>query len=112
MNPFATPVVVAGVGARTAVGMTAPATAAAVRAGVAGFEKHPFVVDTAGHAMIVARRPVPRPGLGRLGPARGTGRAGGGRGGLRVRCRPEWQAADPGVHWAAAGPPGPRRRMS
>jgi 3-oxoacyl-[acyl-carrier-protein] synthase-1 len=37
--------------------MTAPATAAAVRAGVAGFAKHPFVVDTAGNRMIVAAAP-------------------------------------------------------
>ena len=41
MNPFGTTVVVVGVGARTAVGMTAPATAAAVRAGVAGFDEAP-----------------------------------------------------------------------
>ena len=57
MNPFGTTVVVVGVGARTAIGMTAPATAAAVRAGVAGFEKHPFVIDTAGNRMIVAAAP-------------------------------------------------------
>jgi len=54
VNQFGTTVVVVGVGARTAVGMTASATAAAVRAGVAVFEKHPFVVDTAGNRMIVA----------------------------------------------------------
>jgi 3-oxoacyl-[acyl-carrier-protein] synthase-1 len=35
--------------------MTAPATAAAVRAGIAGFAKHPFMVDTAGNRMVVAR---------------------------------------------------------
>lgn len=57
MTPFATPVVVIGVGARTAVGMTAPATAAAIRAGVAGFAKHPFAVDTAGNRMIIAAAP-------------------------------------------------------
>jgi 3-oxoacyl-[acyl-carrier-protein] synthase-1 len=62
MNPFGTTVMVLGVGARTAVGMTAPATAAAVRAGVAGFENHPFVIDTAGNKMIVAAAPY-------LGPA-------------------------------------------
>src|SRR5262249_14202542 len=44
-------------GARTAIGMTAPATAAAVRAGIAGFGPHPFMVDTAGNHMIVARTP-------------------------------------------------------
>lgn len=57
MTPFATPVVVIGVGARTAVGMNAPATAAAIRAGVAGFAKHPFAVDTAGNRMIIAAAP-------------------------------------------------------
>lgn len=46
-----------GSGARTAVGMTAAATAAAVRAGIAGFGEHPFVVDTAGKSMIVALAP-------------------------------------------------------
>lgn len=50
-------VAVVGLGARTAVGMTAAATAAAVRAGIAGFGEHPFVVDTAGKSMIVALAP-------------------------------------------------------
>jgi 3-oxoacyl-[acyl-carrier-protein] synthase I len=50
-------VVVVGVGGRTAVGMTAPATTAAVRAGVDGFGPHPFVVDTAGNRIIVACAP-------------------------------------------------------
>ena len=57
MNAFGTTVVVAGVGARTAVGMTAPSTCAAVRAGVDGFTQHPFVSDTAGKPMIVATAP-------------------------------------------------------
>jgi 3-oxoacyl-[acyl-carrier-protein] synthase-1 len=48
---------VVGVGAQTAVGMTAPASAAAVRAGVTGFGEHPFMIDTAGNKMIVARAP-------------------------------------------------------
>jgi 3-oxoacyl-[acyl-carrier-protein] synthase-1 len=50
-------VAVVGLGARTAVGMTAPASAAAVRAGVAGLAEHPFLIDTAGKKMIVARAP-------------------------------------------------------
>jgi 3-oxoacyl-[acyl-carrier-protein] synthase-1 len=37
--------------------MTAAASAAAVRAGVSGFDQHPFMVDTAGNPMIVARVP-------------------------------------------------------
>lgn len=57
MNLLAAPVVIAGVGARTAVGMTGPATAAAVRAGIAGFDSHPFMMDTAGSRMIVALAP-------------------------------------------------------
>jgi 3-oxoacyl-[acyl-carrier-protein] synthase-1 len=48
---------VVGVGARTAVGMTASASAAAVRAGVPNFGEHPFALDTAGNKMIVARAP-------------------------------------------------------
>lgn len=50
-------VLVAGVGARTAVGMNAAGSAAAVRAGIAGFHQHPFMVDAAGKKMIVARAP-------------------------------------------------------
>lgn len=50
-------VAIIGSGARTAIGMTAAATAAAVRAGIAGFGEHPFVVDTAGNSMIVAAAP-------------------------------------------------------
>jgi len=49
------PVVIVGYGARTAIGLTAPASAAAARAGIAGFGEHPFMVDTAGNRMIVAR---------------------------------------------------------
>lgn len=61
MNSSWTSVMVVGVGARTSIGMTAPATAAAVRAGVTGFKQHPFVVDTAGNRMIVAAAPYLRP---------------------------------------------------
>lgn len=57
MNSSSVSVVVVGLGARTAVGMTAPATAAAVRAGISGFGQHPFMVDTAGNRMIVAFAP-------------------------------------------------------
>ena len=63
MNLLGAPVLVVGVGAQTAVGMTAPATAGAVRAGVAGFEKHPFVLDTKGDPMIVAAAPYLPPNL-------------------------------------------------
>ncbi|MBV9122840.1 MAG: hypothetical protein JO112_05755, partial [Planctomycetes bacterium] len=50
-------VAVVGLGARTAIGMTAPSSAAAVRAGIPGFGEHPFMIDTAGNKMIVARAP-------------------------------------------------------
>jgi len=55
MNPPSVPVAVVGLGARTAVGMTAPATAAAVRAALAAFSEHPFLFDTAGEPYRVAR---------------------------------------------------------
>ncbi len=57
MSILGSPVVVAGVGARTAIGATAPATAAAARAGISGFANHAFMVDTAGKKMIVASAP-------------------------------------------------------
>jgi 3-oxoacyl-[acyl-carrier-protein] synthase-1 len=46
-----------GVGAVTAVGLTAPSAAAAVRAGIAGFGEHPFMIDRQGEPMIVAAVP-------------------------------------------------------
>lgn len=58
MNPLGVSVLVAGVGARTAVGMTAAATAAAVRAAVAGFSQHPFMVDGTDKPMVVASCPA------------------------------------------------------
>jgi len=50
-------VLVVGLGARTAIGTRAAGTAAAVRAGVSGAAQHPFVVDSAGRRMVVARAP-------------------------------------------------------
>jgi 3-oxoacyl-[acyl-carrier-protein] synthase-1 len=50
-------VVVIGTGCQSAVGLSAPATAAAARAGLAAFTEHPFVVDGRGERMIVARVP-------------------------------------------------------
>ena len=44
-------------GASTAVGRDAWASAAAVRAGVSGFAEHPFMIDTAGEPMRVAVAP-------------------------------------------------------
>jgi 3-oxoacyl-[acyl-carrier-protein] synthase I len=48
---------IAGVGARTAVGLDAPSSAAAVRAGIAGFTEHPELVDERGEPLVVARDP-------------------------------------------------------
>jgi 3-oxoacyl-[acyl-carrier-protein] synthase-1 len=56
-------VVLVGVGARTPLGATAAATAAAVRAGLAGFDQHAFMVDTAGNRMIVAAAAYLEPDL-------------------------------------------------
>ncbi|MBS0447267.1 MAG: hypothetical protein JSR59_15110 [Proteobacteria bacterium] len=48
-------VCVLATGARTCVGATAPASAAAIRAGMALFAEHPFMIDRHGEPMIVAR---------------------------------------------------------
>jgi 3-oxoacyl-[acyl-carrier-protein] synthase-1 len=48
---------VVGVGAATSIGMTAPATAAAVRAGIANFSDHPDMIDQIGEPYVVARAP-------------------------------------------------------
>jgi len=46
---------IVGVGACTALGADAPSTAAAVRAAIAGFADHPYMIDNAGDPMVVAR---------------------------------------------------------
>lgn len=46
-------VCIVGTGARTAVGTTAPATAAAVRAGIAVMAEHPYMIDKMGNPMLV-----------------------------------------------------------
>jgi 3-oxoacyl-[acyl-carrier-protein] synthase-1 len=51
------PLVIAGLGAATPVGRSAWASAAAVRAGVAGFEQHPYMVDAVGVPITVAAFP-------------------------------------------------------
>lgn len=50
-------VVIVGLGANTAVGQGAWATAAAVRAGISGFTQHPYMIDTAGEPMRAAIAP-------------------------------------------------------
>lgn len=49
--------VICGIGAATAVGLTAWASAAAVRAGISGFGNHPFMVDAEGMPIVVAACP-------------------------------------------------------
>ncbi len=51
----ADPVTIVAMGARTPVGEDAWASAAAVRAGIAGFCQHPYMIDTAGEPMRVAQ---------------------------------------------------------
>lgn len=48
-------VVLVAMGASTPVGRDAWASAAAVRAGISGFGEHPYMIDTAGEPMRVAR---------------------------------------------------------
>jgi len=48
---------VVALGATTPVGRDAWSSAAAVRAGISGFAQHPYMIDTAGEAMVVARAP-------------------------------------------------------
>lgn len=58
-----TDVSIVGFGARTPVGATAVAAAAAVRAAVAMFGDHPYMIDKAGNAMVVAIDPFLPPDL-------------------------------------------------
>ncbi len=46
---------IVGAGASTAVGRGLLASAAAVRAGIAGFDEHPYMIDKHGEPMVVAR---------------------------------------------------------
>jgi 3-oxoacyl-[acyl-carrier-protein] synthase I len=46
-----------GFGTSTPIGRNAWASAAAARAGICGFSEHPFMIDTAGEPMRVARAP-------------------------------------------------------
>lgn len=51
-------VCVVAVGGVTAVGLSTPASAAAVRGGIAGFGDHPYMLDRDGEPMVVARVPL------------------------------------------------------
>ena len=52
-----TDVVVVGLGAATAIGQSAAATAAAARAGISGFMDHPYMIDARGEPFCVAMAP-------------------------------------------------------
>lgn len=54
---------IVGAGMRCAVGLSAPAAAAAVRAGVSGIREHPYMLDKAGEPMVVAAEPTLDPVL-------------------------------------------------
>lgn len=48
---------IAGLGARTPLGLTGPSSVAAVRGGLAGFDEHPYMVRLDGENMVVALAP-------------------------------------------------------
>lgn len=58
-----TSIAIIGLGVRCAVGLTSPAAAAAVRAGISGFSDHPYMLDKAGEPMVIAREPTLDPTL-------------------------------------------------
>ncbi|HDH04681.1 MAG TPA: beta-ketoacyl synthase [Nitrospirae bacterium] len=51
------PVCIVGLGALTSVGLSAPATSAAVRAGISGFADHPYMINQEGDPYVVAMVP-------------------------------------------------------
>lgn len=55
---------IVGVGACTSVGLNAPATAAAVRAGISGFQEHPFMINQEGDPYMLAMVPSVDASLG------------------------------------------------
>ena len=57
------PVAIVALGANTPVGRDTASSAAAVRAGICGFQEHPSMVDSAGEPMVVAMADGLDPGL-------------------------------------------------
>jgi 3-oxoacyl-[acyl-carrier-protein] synthase-1 len=51
------PVCIVGIGAVTSIGLNAPATAAAARAGIANFNDHPYMIDRYGDPYVLAMVP-------------------------------------------------------
>jgi len=62
LNP-STSIAIIGLGVRCAVGLTSPAAAAAVRAGISGFRDHPYMIDKVGEPMVIAQEPTLDPTL-------------------------------------------------
>jgi len=56
-------VCIVGMGALTAVGLSAPATTAAVRAGISGFADHPYMINQEGDPYVVAMVPGVNEGI-------------------------------------------------
>lgn len=50
-------VCIVGIGAVTSIGLNAPATAAAARAGIANFNEHPYMIDKQGDPYVLAMVP-------------------------------------------------------
>jgi 3-oxoacyl-[acyl-carrier-protein] synthase-1 len=63
MSFMQNPVCIVGIGAFTAIGLNAPSTAVAVRAGIANFNEHPYMIDRGGEPYIVAMVPTLEPQL-------------------------------------------------
>lgn len=55
------PVCIVGIGAVTSIGLNAPATVAAVRAGIANFNEHPYMIDRQGDPYVLAMVPFLEP---------------------------------------------------
>jgi 3-oxoacyl-[acyl-carrier-protein] synthase-1 len=65
-----TSIAIIGLGVRCAAGLTAPAAAAAVRAGISRLREHPYMLDKVGERFIVAAEPTLDPKV--QGPERFT----------------------------------------
>jgi 3-oxoacyl-[acyl-carrier-protein] synthase I len=52
------PVCIVGIGAITSVGLDAVATAAAVRAGISGFQEHPYMINQEGEPYVLGMVPA------------------------------------------------------
>ena len=60
---LANPICIVGIGACTSIGLNAASTAAAVRAGISGFEEHPFMINREGDPYMLAMVPSIAPAL-------------------------------------------------